>query len=110
MSKYAPVVGKLGPQWMGGPFRPFDNGTVHGLAVTVGDAIDVLAIVVHRPGRGDGHRFVAELQKHYRTVTIWETRSQKLRMILESSGFTSQRRAVGDSGLLEEVLAWECPR
>ncbi len=110
MSKFAPVVGKLGPQYKGGPFRTFDNGKVHGLAVTIGDTIDILAIVVHTPGRGHGQLFIETLQQHYRTVTIWQTMNDKLRRMLINAGFTSQRRPVGDDGILEEVLEWTSPQ
>lgn len=110
MSKFAPVVGKLGPQYMGGPFRTFDTGKMNGLACRGGERVDLLAIVAKHPGRGDTTAFIDALQRTYGLVIIWQVQNERMLRILHKAGFVPGKMAAGESGLLEDVYKWESPR
>lgn len=111
MSKFVPVIGKLGPEYMGGPFRTFDTGKVNGLACHVSEKrVDLLAIVAKYPGRGDTTAFIDAMQKTYGLIIIWQVQDERMLRILHKAGFKPGKMDAGDAGLLEDVYKWEVPR
>jgi hypothetical protein len=109
MSKKPAIFGKLGPVWLDGPFREYDNGTVQGLVAVEGKCADVLAIVVKTPAHGDGGRFLAALQRNYERVRIWAVQNPTLGAMLTRRGFAVSLERHLDGEELEPAYVWQKP-
>lgn len=92
MSQHAPILGKLGPEYMGGPFRAFDTGLVRGLAVRDGRHLQFLVLLAHHPNHGETGTLLVECQRVYDQITVWEVLNPILERLLYKRGFVRSLR------------------
>lgn len=109
MSKKLPIFGKLGDEWLDGPFRDFDNGTIQGLAHVHAGVADVLAIVAKTPGYGDGGRFLDALKRSYATVRVWSVTNPDMAAMLRRRGFVESQERHLDDELAETAFVYHKP-
>lgn len=110
MSRHAPVLGKLGDVYQGGPFRTFDTGLVHGLAVREGKHLQLLVVIARYPSRGDVTALLQQLQARYDRITIWEVMADRLQAILYRLGFVLDPRPAESQHLPDHIVfEWRKP-
>lgn len=110
MSRHAPVLGRLGGEYMGGPFRTFDTGTVHGLAAREREHLQLLVLVARTPNAGHVGALLEACQRAYQCITIWEVMDDRLQAMLYRRGFVQDLRpAVGEDVADHVVFEWRRP-
>lgn len=85
------------------------HAKVHGLARDNGNGmIEILAVVASKKRKGQFRRFIADLEKHYRTICIWHVENEFLPAVLLRYGFKHEL-TVDEFGDRLEGFRWDAP-